>query len=98
MIFGNDVDCELLTLLFFKIHVSYFLQSYQSTYDTIIKDLHTLEDAVPRTREDTVAAPFPSGAASQDFDVLMAHLAGQLSHFLMARKKMIALYPYILQT
>lgn len=67
-------------------------ETYQATYDTIIKDLHCVEDAIPRTRDATTSSPFPSAVTSFDFDSLMAHLCGQLSHFLAARKKMISFY------
>ena len=54
-----------------------------------------MEDATPQVGDTSLVCPFPSAASVSDFDVLLAHLCGQLCHFLSMRQKMMDLYPFI---
>ncbi|KAK7091804.1 KICSTOR subunit 2-like [Littorina saxatilis] len=71
-------------------------ENLRTTYTLLMQEFRRMEDATPQTVEITPPSPLPSPASLfADFDVLVAHLCGQLCHFLSARQKMMDFYEQI---
>ena len=105
---GGDVTWFILyrSVLFFLFHSNklellnscckkcwIFEQNLRTTYTLLMQEFRRMEDASPQAGDVTPASPLPSAASLSDFDVLVAHLCGQLYHFLSVRQKMMDLYP-----
>ncbi|KAL8572159.1 hypothetical protein ACOMHN_057834 [Nucella lapillus] len=71
-------------------------ENLRTTYTLLMQEFKRMEDAMPQGGESTLAAcPFPSPLSLSDFDVLLAHLCGQLCHFLCMRQKMMDFYEQV---
>ncbi|XP_076437550.1 KICSTOR subunit 2-like [Babylonia areolata] len=73
-------------------------ENLRTTYTLLMQEFRRMEDATPQTRDVThshALCPFPSATSSSDFDVLLAHLCGQLCHYLSVRQKMMDFYEQI---